>query len=131
MFLNCLFCFVNKNDNIDNIDKNDNIYKKNLKILKRESSIVLSSEYYELKYWFNELLKYIIKEYEHYKNKEELLETSWKYIDIIKVSEYYKKYKKNYSGEYSKKNMLEFYITIKDTDFENEILSVIDIHNFN
>lgn len=128
-----LFCFETKQNK-----KNDNIIKKkshinNLKFLRRDS-IAISSEYSELKYWFSEFVKYTITDYNTFENKDELLETVWKYTDIIKVSEYYSIYKSNYSGEYSEKNMLKFYKTFKDEDskfleFVNDILRIANTYS--
>ena len=133
MNLSCLFCFLNSEIEIsvDNISKQNNsnkIDQNNLKFLKRET-LAVSSEYSELKYWFNELIKYVICNYDQYNNKEELLETVWKYIDIITISKYYNIYNSNYPGEYSKKNMLEFHKTIKNTEFENDILCIVNVYH--
>jgi len=126
MNLGCLFCFLKRDDEIviEKVEK-----KQNTHFFKRET-IAISSEYCELKYWFNELLKYVINDYEQYGNKENLLETVWKYIDIITVSKYHNIYKTTYSGEYSKKNMIEFYNYIKNTEFEKEILELSNICRF-
>lgn len=136
MNLSCLFCFSNSDrdisvNNISKQNKNSNnkTDQNNSKFLKRET-LAVSSEYSELKYWFNELIKYVIVNYYQYNNKEELLETVWNYINITTISEYYNTYKTKYSGEYSNKNMLEFYKTIKNTEFEKDILCIVNIYRF-
>jgi hypothetical protein len=139
--MNCtsfLLCFFEKKHNNDNnkLKKNQNKClsgsssgqpENSLKFLKRDS-IAVSSEYSELKYWFNEFIKYVIIDYNNYRNKEELLDTVWKYIDIIEVSKYHNMYKSKYSGVYSEKNMLEFYNFVKNTDFKKKIVSIVYIY---
>ena len=138
-----LLCFFEKkyNDNLNNkeLKKNQNkclsssspvTPRNSLKFLNRDS-IAVSSEYSELKYWFSELIKYVIIAYNNYRNKEELLETIWKYIEITDVSKYHNIYKSQYSGEYSEKNILEFYNFIKNTDFEKKIISIGNILSMN
>lgn len=117
-----MLCFFTKKQNNINLNQNNQMCVSS-SISKRDS-IAVSSEYSELKYWFSELIKYIIKEYDKYENKEELLETVWKYINIIEVSKNYNIYKTKYSGEYSRKNMLEYCNFLKNTDFEKEIFSI-------
>lgn len=129
MCLSSLFCFSNpeRDISVNNVSNQNN--QNNSKFLKRET-LAVSSEYSEIKYWFNELIKYVIANYNQYSNKEELLETIWKYINITTISEYYNIYKSNYSGEYSNKNMLKFYKTIKNTEFEKDILRIVNIYRF-
>jgi len=135
-----LLCFFEKkyNDNLNNkeLKKNQNkclsssshvTPRNSLKFLNRDS-IAVSSEYSELKYWFSELIKYVIIDYNNYGNKEELLETIWKYIEITDVSKYHNIYKSQYSGKYSEKNILKFYNFIKNTDFERKIISIGNIY---
>ena len=146
--MNCISClficsmkqkYNNKDNNKDIVIPN---YKtkipNNFSFLRRET-IAVSSEYSELKYWFSELIKYIIEDYNNYENKEKLLKTVWKYVDITDVSRYYDVYKSNYLGEYSEKYMLDFYKTmkgvpplkdeeIKFAEFENNILCVSKIY---
>jgi hypothetical protein len=84
-----LLCFFAKKHNNDNNKLNNELKKKqnnkclsgsssgpqenSLKFLKRDS-ISVSSEYSELKYWFSEFIKYVIKDDElhHYPTSDPL-----------------------------------------------------------
>lgn len=128
--MNCIGCLMlcsmkQQHDNKKVILKEEPKKKMSFSI---RDSIAVSSDYSELKYWFSEFIKYVIVDYNNYGNKEELLETVWKYIDIIEVSKYYDMYKSKYSGEYSEKNMLEFCNFVKNTDFKKRIVSIVYIY---
>ena len=133
-FLLCCF-FGNTKYTDNNIDDNNiSLNKINKKVLKRESkqydTIIDINEFEKCKFWFTELIKNIVYEYEKYYNKKELCEYLFKFIDINTTLEYYKKYNTKYNN-FNKNNIIDFCKDFSNNDFIHNIKIAENIYRFN
>jgi|LauGreDrversion4_2_1035121.scaffolds.fasta_scaffold192079_2 hypothetical protein len=142
---NCLVCGKSNIDkDIDNYINNnkineqlDNIHTTvvdNSKDPKRNSKSYLTldvvDEFDKCKYWFFEIVKYTVNDFEGYgNNKKELCEETFKYIDINKTLKYYRRYNKEYK-DYNSVNLIKFINNKHNEDFIQDIKIQENIYRF-
>jgi len=110
-------------DNINNID----MKRKNSKI---QDTLIEINEFDKCKYWFNEILKCSIYNYEGYgKNKKELFEYIFKSIDLNKILQYYKIYNKK-NNNFNTENIKKFVNNKDNIDLIQDIKINEHIYRF-
>lgn len=146
-----LFCLLGNKKNIDrNIDDNFkrdiNINKNNIshnieeQVEAIQTSIIENNynetryskpdtlidinEFEKCKYWFTEILKHIVYKYEDYgKNKKELVDYTFTFIDLNKTVKYFKKYNNDYNN-LDKNNIINFCKDKFNQDFIQDIIKI-------
>jgi|UniRef100_A0A6C0I6J7 hypothetical protein len=143
--LNCIVCgkrnidkdidnYINNNINyqVDNIQTtvvdNSKDPKRNSKTYRTLNVI---DEFEKCKYWFFEIVKYTVNDFEGYgENKKELCEETFKFIDINTTLKYYRRYNKQFN-DYNSANLIKFINNTDNEDFIQDIKISENIYRFN
>jgi transcription antitermination factor NusG len=97
---------------------------------KTQDTLLEINEFDKCKYWFNEILKYSVNDYEGYDgNKKELCEHTFKFVDLNKTLQYYKRYNKDYNN-FNTNNIKKFINNKDNTDFIQDIRISENIYRF-
>ena len=124
---------INKQVGIQTTVIENNIEKQSIK--RRNSSqdkdtLIQIDEFEKLQYWFSEVVKHTIPDYEDYgKNKKELCEHIFKFTDLNKTIKGYKLYNDKYNNINSE-NIKKFCIECKDSELLHYIRIYENIYKF-
>ena len=143
--LNCLVCskrnidkdidnYINNNKinyQVDNIQTTviDNTKEPGNSKIYQTLNVI--DEFDKCKYWFYEILKYTVNDFEGYgENKKVLCEETFKFIDINTTLKYYRRYNKQYNN-YNSVNLIKFINSTDNKDFIQDIKISENIYRFN
>lgn len=142
--LSCLVCeknnidkdidnYINKNkinDQVDNIQTTVINTRNPERNSKTYRTLNVIDEFEKCKYWFFEIVKYTVKDFDDYgDNGNELCEETFKFIDINKTLKYYRRYNKQYNN-YNSENLLKFINHKDNSDFIQDIRIKENIYRF-
>jgi hypothetical protein len=94
----------------------------------RDDTLININDFDKCKFWFSEILKYIVDDYDNYSNKKELIHTVWNSIVINTIISYYKKYYLSYGDNYNKENIISFCNNLSNNDFLTDIRIATNIY---
>ena len=97
---------------------------------KNQDTVIDIGEFEKCQYWFYELLKHCVNDYEGYgKNKKELNNHIFNSIDLTKTLKHYNKYNKKYNN-YDQENIKIFSTDSSNLDFIQDIRIYENIYRF-
>ncbi len=127
---------ININKEVEGIQTTVIDDNKEIKSIKRKNSsknkdtLIQIDEFEKLQYWFSEVVKHTISDYEDYgKNKKELCEHVFKFINLNQTIKYYKLYNNKYNNINSE-NVKKFCNEYKDSDLLYDIRICENIYRF-
>lgn len=97
---------------------------------KNQDTLIDIGEFEKCQYWFYEVIKHSINDYEGYgKNKKELNDHIFKFVDLNKTLKYYNKYNKKYNN-FDQENIKKFCQDSSNNDFLQDIKISENIYRF-
>ena len=110
--------------------KNNNKIVNTRRNSKNQDTLIDIGEFEKCQYWFYEVIKHSINDYEGYGNsKKQLNEHVFKFIDLNKTLKYYKKYNKKYNN-FDQENIKKFCQDSSNSDFIQDIRISENIYRF-
>lgn len=96
----------------------------------KQDTLIDISEFEKCQYWFIEILKHVVYKYIDYgKNKRDLSNHIFKFVDLNKTVNYFKKYHCKYNN-YNQENIIEFCKNKSNEEFINDIKIAENIYRF-
>jgi hypothetical protein len=124
---------INKEEEIQTNVIEYNIEKQSVKrrnSSKNKDTLIQIYEFEKLQYWFSEVVKHTVSHYEDYgKNKNELCEHIFKFVDLNKTIKYYKIYNDKYNN-INYENIKKFCNDYKDSELIHGIRTSENIYRF-
>jgi len=96
----------------------------------KQDTLININEFEKCKYWFIEILKCVVYEYEEYGEiKKELFNHIFTFIDLNKTLKYFKNYNNNYNN-FNKDNIINFCKDKSNQDFIQDIKISENLYKF-
>ena len=113
------------NENDDKI-----IHNNTRRNSKNQDTLIDIGKFEKCQYWFTEVIKYSINDYQGYgNNKKELNDHIFKFVKVNKSLKFFKKYNKKYNN-FDKENIIKFCKDPSNEDFIQDIRISENIYRF-